>query len=155
MKLLLLKSHIDTYTRKDGATVTAHDDKRVKAGDVGHHEQELYGRHYKQFDKVEAHDGTVHTVLNHTGPEVTTYGGASFHPTKVKPAKDWRDEENWHTRTMSKMRTHSMAELHGIRRDASEAAEVGEKAGHSSDKTGKYRDEAHYAGMEITRRQKG
>lgn len=28
---LLIKSHIDTYTRKDGAVVAAHDDKRTAA----------------------------------------------------------------------------------------------------------------------------
>ena len=48
--VLLFKSHVDTYTRKDGTVVHAHEDKRQAA------------------------------------------------------AKDWRDEENWHSRTMAKFR---------------------------------------------------
>lgn len=106
--VLFFKSHIDTYTRKDGSVVTAHDDKRTKR-----EEAQRAGN-----------------------------GG-----------KDWRDEENWHTRTMQKMKTHSDDELRFIHKDANEAAEVGEKSGHDSKKTGKYRDEAHYASMELKKRQ--
>lgn len=96
--ILFFKSHVDTYTRKDGSVVRAHDDKRQAA------------------------------------------------------PKDWRDEENWHSRQMAKMKTHSEAELRYIIKDATEAAEIGEKSGRDSKKTGKYRDEAHYAAMELKKR---
>ena len=72
--------------------------------------------------------------------------------TKKAPEKDWRDEENWHSRTMGRMKTLSEAELRYIIKDATEAAEIGEKSGWSSEKTGKYRDEAHYAAMELHKR---
>jgi hypothetical protein len=75
------------------------------------------------------------------------------HETKTKAAaKDWRDEENWHSRQMGKMKTLSEAELSFIIKDATEAAEIGEKSGWSAEKTGKYRDEAHYASMELHKR---
>lgn len=102
--ILLFKSHIDTYTRKDGSVVQAHDDKRTAAS--------------------------------------------------KPPAKDWRDEENWHSRMQAKMKTHSEDELRYIHKDATEAADVGEKSGFDSKKTGKYRDEAHYAAMELQSRKK-
>lgn len=98
--VLFFKSHVDTYTRKDGTVVGAHDDKRTAA-----------------------------------------------------PKKDWRDEENWHTRTQMKMETHSDDELRYIHKDATDAAVVGEKSGFDSKKTGRYRDEAHYASMELKKRQ--
>ena len=95
---LFFKAHVDTYTRKDGSVVEAHDDKRA-------------------------------------------------------PAKDWRDEENWHSRTMGKFKTYSDEQLRFVIKDATEAAEIGEKSGRDSKKTGQYRDEAHYAGMELKKRQ--
>lgn len=95
--VLLLKSHVDTYTKKNGTVVGAHDDKRQAGG-------------------------------------------------------DWRDHENWHTRTMEKMKTHSDDELRFIHKDANEAADNGEKMG--SKKSGQYRDEAHYASDELGRRQR-
>lgn len=71
---------------------------------------------------------------------------------KAAPAeKDWRDEENWHSRQMAKMKTHSEAELRYIIKDATEAAELAEQRG-SNEKAGKYRDEAHYAAMELHKR---
>lgn len=98
--VLFFKSHVDTFTRKNGSVVGAHDDKRTAA-----------------------------------------------------PKKDWRDEENWHTRTQMKMETHSEDQLRGIHKDATETAEIGEKSGFDPKKTGKYRDEAHYASMELKKRQ--
>lgn len=68
--------------------------------------------------------------------------------------KDWRDEENWHSRQMAKMKTHSEAELRFIIKDATEAAELAEERG-STEKAGKYRDEAHYAAMELHKRGQG
>ena len=65
--------------------------------------------------------------------------------------KDWRDEENWHSRQMAKMKTHSEAELRFIIKDATEAAELAEQRG-STEKAGKYRAEAHYAAMELHKR---
>lgn len=69
--------------------------------------------------------------------------------------KDWRDEENWHSRMQAKMKTHSEAELRYIHKDATEAAEIGEKSGHDPKKTGQYRDEAHYAAQELHKRSAG
>lgn len=99
--ILLLKSHVDTYTRKDGAVVAAHDDKRTK---------------------------------------------------KAKPVKDWRDEENWHARTIGKFKTYTDEQLRYVIKDATEAAEVSEKNGMDSKKSGQYRDEVHYANAELRRR---
>lgn len=95
--VLLLKTHVDTYTRKDGSVVQAHEDKR-------------------------------------------------------QAAKDWRDEENWHSRTQGRMATLDDAALRYIIKDATEAAETLEKGNPSSKKAGQYRDEAHYASMELHKR---
>lgn len=67
---------------------------------------------------------------------------------------DWRDEENWHTRTMKRMKTLSDESLRFILKDASDAAYVLESHGTESAnrKAGQYRDEAHYASMELHRR---
>lgn len=105
---LFFKSHIDTFTRKDGTVVQAHEDKRTKREEA----------------------------------QRASNGG-----------KDWRDEENWHTRTQEKMKTHSEDELRFIHKDATDAAVTGERSGFDAAKTGKYRDEAHYASMELKRRQ--
>lgn len=64
---------------------------------------------------------------------------------------DWRDEENWHSRTMARMKTLPPESLRYIIKDATEAAEAAEKMGGS--KAGQYRDEAHYAAMELKKRQ--
>jgi len=108
--VLFFKSHVDTYTRKDGSVVHAHDDKRTKREEA----------------------------------QRASNGG-----------KDWRDEENWHSRMQGKMKTHSEAELRYIHKDATEAAEIGEKSGHDPKKTGQYRDEAHYAAQELHKRSAG
>lgn len=97
--LLFFKSHIDTYTRKDGTVVQAHDDKRTAA-------------------------------------------------------KDWRDEENWHSRMQGKMKTHSEAELRYIIKDAREAAKLAYERGNDK-KGGQYEDEAHYAAQELHKRGEG
>lgn len=74
---------------------------------------------------------------------------------KLNGGKDWRDEENWHSQQQMKMRTHSEDELRYIHKDASEAAEIGERSGFDSKKTGQYRDQAHYASMEMRARRDG
>lgn len=98
--ILFFKSHVDTYTRKDGTVVQAHDDKRQAA------------------------------------------------------AKDWRDEENWHSRMQGKMKTHSEAELRYIIKDAREAAKLAYERGNDK-KGGQYEDEAHYAAQELHKRGEG
>jgi hypothetical protein len=57
---------------------------------------------------------------------------------------------NWHTETMAKMKKMPIESLYFIYSDANEAAEVGEKM--ANPKSGQYRDEAHYAAMEIKAR---
>jgi hypothetical protein len=57
---------------------------------------------------------------------------------------------NWHTETMAKMKKLSIESLYYIYDDANKAAEIGEKIGNP--KSGQYRDEAHYAAMEIKAR---
>lgn len=98
--ILFFKSHVDTYTRKDGTVVQAHEDKRQAA------------------------------------------------------AKDWRDEENWHSRMQGKMKTHSEAELRYIIKDAREAARLAYERGNDK-KGGQYEDEAHYAAQELHKRGEG
>ena len=103
---LFLKSHVDTFTRKDGVVVQAHETKVQKKG------------------KAE----------------------------EAKPKKDWRDEENWHTRTMMKFETLPDESLKYIIKDATEAADLLEQDGGSSKKSGQYRDECHYAHKELHKR---
>tara|TARA_R110000822_G_scaffold175082_2_gene314744 strand:+ start:706 stop:888 length:183 start_codon:yes stop_codon:yes gene_type:complete len=57
---------------------------------------------------------------------------------------------NWHNETMAKMKNLSIESLYYIYDDANKAAEIGEKIGNP--KSGQYRDEAHYAAMEIKAR---
>jgi len=96
--VLFIKSHIDTYTRKDGTVVQAHDDKRQA------------------------------------------------------PAKDWRDEENWHSRTQGKFATYSEEQLRYVIKDAGEAAKHAYAMGNHK-KGGQYDDEVHYASMALKKRQ--
>jgi hypothetical protein len=63
------------------------------------------------------------------------------------------DSANWHSQTMEAMKRKDDAALRFILKDATQAAEAGEKFGNP--KSGQYRDEAHYASMEIQRRKKG
>jgi hypothetical protein len=63
------------------------------------------------------------------------------------------DSANWHSKTMEAMKRKDDAALRFILKDATQAAEAGEKFGNP--KSGQYRDEAHYASMEIQRRKKG
>lgn len=80
----VLKSHIEAFTRKDGAVVQAHDDSRVpKPGEVGHEEHKQYGAYFKRGDKVKDNFGNTHEVMEHTGSSVKTYSGKDFHPTKL------------------------------------------------------------------------
>lgn len=63
------------------------------------------------------------------------------------------DSANWHSKTMEEMKRKDDDALRFILKDATQAAEAGEKFGNP--KSGQYRDEAHYASMEIQRRKKG
>lgn len=93
---LFFKSHVKTYTRKDGTVVEAHDDKR-------------------------------------------------------QSTKDWRDEENWHSRTQGKFATYSDAQLDYVVKDAREAAKHAYSMGNHK-KAGQYDDEVHYALAEMQKR---
>lgn len=97
LPVLFFKSHVDTYTRKDGTVVQAHEDKR-------------------------------------------------------QAAKDWRDEENWHSRTQGKFKTYSEEQLRFVMKDAAEAAKNAYAMGNNK-KGGQYDDEVHYASMELKKRQ--
>lgn len=55
-----------------------------KEGEVGHHEHTQYGAFFRPGDKVRDGSGKEHEVMEHRGAEVKTYGGGSFHPTKLK-----------------------------------------------------------------------
>lgn len=59
-------------------------------------------------------------------------------------------DHTWHTRTMADMKKRTEAELRYIIKDATEAAELGERMGNP--KSGQYRDEVHYAQMELKAR---
>jgi len=97
MLALFFKAHVNTFTRKDGSVVAAHDDKRPAA-------------------------------------------------------KDWRDEENWHSRTMGKFKTYSDEQLRFVIKDAGEASKNAQDMGNEK-KAGQYLDEVHYAAMELKKRQ--
>jgi len=62
------------------------------------------------------------------------------------------ESPNWHTRTMAKMKTLPEESLRFIIKDATEAAENAEGM-NDSIKAGQYRDEVHYANMELRQRQ--
>ena len=117
------------------------------------------------------------SILRHTdGDYIPAHGGVVMHDKKTKTPddaariaedwlrgshpdvvekRDWRDEENWHTRTMGRMKTLSDDALRFIVKDANEAAANIEEMNPNSEKAGRYRDEAHYAAMELRRRQDG
>lgn len=173
--LFLAKSHIDTYTRKDGAVVRAHDDKRQAAVDdskfpdgpgrkgfkPGQHVtfphpkkpgEKATGRFVGVRDgqSVVHHDEHGELKLDHA--DVTPDRGAQdVDKNDDGDLKDWRDETNWHTRTMGRMKTLGEAQLHYIVKDAREAAKHAWDMG-NHDKAGKYEDEAHYAAMELHKR---
>lgn len=71
---------------------------------------------------------------------------------KQKQAKDWRDETNWHTRTIGKFKTYTDEQLKFVIKDATESADIAEKHGMDDKKSGQYRDEVHYAHAELKRR---
>jgi len=72
----MLKSHIDTFTRKDGSVVQAHDDKRVAAApaptEFGVHHKDLkegdhlYDKHGQKVDEVEGFSRGVNSAVVHT-----------------------------------------------------------------------------------------
>lgn len=169
--VLFFKSHVEGYTRRDGVVVKPHERYAMAGGrkvavtrnggyveDAGqwtphgkramqavfdHGSKEKALEHLKASGDQEAHDALA------AAGDITVHDDE---PKPAKPEKDWRDEENWHSRTMGRMKTLGEAELRYIIKDATEAAELGEKSGWSSEKTGKYRDEAHYAAMELHKR---
>lgn len=67
------------------------------------------------------------------------------------PAKDWRDEPDWHSRTQARMKTLSDESLRYVARDAAAAARAGDTMGSRS--AGRYADEASYAAAELRARQ--
>ncbi len=71
---------------------------------------------------------------------------------KDKPKASGEDSGAWHSRTMARMKTLPEESLRFIIKDATEAADNLESIDINHPKAGKYRDEAHYAAMEIQRR---
>lgn len=185
--ILFFKSHIDTYTRKDGTVVQAHDDKRTpkhpeikkfmsdagyksakkthqsrgKVNGWDHVIDPLYG-HHKLMTKYNVvgfdSEGDALEFAKHNKAKTSGYWGEGGHDGVIKgsepAAKDWRDEENWHSRMQGKMKTHSEAELRYIIKDAREAAKLAYERGNDK-KGGQYDDEAHYAAQELHKRGEG
>lgn len=83
-KIELLKSHIDTYTRKDGTIVQAHDDKRVAKPD-GH--PMIAGR----AEKLQGGDAKTAHGFRFAGKEFSASGktGTSFHD--GRPVRHFRE----------------------------------------------------------------
>ncbi len=136
-RMLFLKAHIAGHTRtlKSGKVVrvNAYDNKVVGRGKpaAAPGQAELFGG-------VQVEPEPDQAPISQAKP--------------AKPDKDWRDEENWHSRTMGRMKTLDEASLRYVMKDATEAAENLERAGSTSKKAGQYRDEAHYASMELKSR---
>lgn len=188
---LFLKSHVDTYTRKDGVVVHAHDTKvqkemfhpesnsmrvpklfpvaerkiipvvateselvHLRPPVNGIHSAAMIQSHPKEnIAWLRAIGHTVNVLNEGDNPQVDVgKRSGSWHITDKKPKKDWRDEENWHTRTMMKFETLSDESLKYIIKDATEAADIAEKRDPNSKKAGQYRDECHYAHMELHKR---
>lgn len=163
--ILFTKAHIAGHTRtlKSGKVVrvNAYDNKVVGRGKPGAPGQaDLFGGDQHVMPKKEAiaeHERLVGVLQSpsHADDEVEAKKqeaelGEMKRP--AKPEKDWRDEENWHSRTMGRMKTLDEASLRYVVKDATEAAENLERDGSTSKKAGQYRDEAHYASMELKRR---
>jgi hypothetical protein len=173
-RVLLVKAHVPAHTRKDGTQVRAYDTRvqaRTKpAGQRGDAQSgDLFA---PKQDKAAWARRVIHNedhmpwrdvaeakrILGIEDRDVVAEFRELFDERKAKqkgqpaPEKDWRDEENWHTRTQMRMRTLSDDALHYIVKDATEAAEAAEKMG--SRKAGQYRDEAHYASDELYRRRR-
>jgi len=94
---------------------------------------------------------------NAAGPHAPfTRGGSDDRiprtPTQEKRHQKDLESENWHTRTMARMKDRSNDSLRFILRDASEAARA--MRGMNSAKEGQYLDEAPYASMELNARAK-
>lgn len=66
---------------------------------------------------------------------------------------DKAPDASWHSRTMAAMKTKSDESLRYIIKDAREAAKAARTLGNNAAE-GRYEDEAHYAAMELTKRQK-
>ena len=178
-RVLLVKAHVPAHTRKDGTQVRAYDTRvqaRAKpagkklAGEQGDGQTgDLFAakedrtawarRVIQNEDYLPWRDvAEAKKILGIEDRDVVGEFKELFAERAAKqkgqpaPEKDWRDEENWHTRTQMRMRTLTDDALHYIVRDATEAGEAAEKMG--SRKAGQYRDEAHYASDELYRRRR-
>lgn len=52
-------------------------------GEIGDHEHQTYGVHFKPGDSAKDRDGNTHTVVEHNGAGVRTMSGGTYHPTKL------------------------------------------------------------------------
>lgn len=82
--ILLLKSHVDTYTKKDGTVVAAHDDNRpIKKGDRVHIKKEYQDEGDDKY--------TWHAVSDEEKGRVDVV--PTDHPMQIKPKytmqRDW------------------------------------------------------------------
>jgi len=111
---------------------------------------------------VSSADGNDYVVVRQHGYQVTVKGRHQpIHANHLKLASGAKPERKvldavdhgWHSRTIAKFRDYSEAQLRFVIKDATEAADIGEKMGNP--KAGQYRDEVHYASMELQRRKKG
>ena len=77
----LLKSHIDQYTRKDGAVVAAHDDNRTAAAPMSHDDwaAKVQATHGNVDFKKDAKKGVVQAFsgTDHVGSHRFAQGGAA------------------------------------------------------------------------------
>jgi len=159
---LFFKSHVSGYTKKDGTVVRPYQDMRTASNSTAsfddnkkrhvedairwaNHEHGEYGT-----DWIRQH-APAHLSEKWGIPESHARNAIDDH---FGGDKDWRDEENWHSRTMGRMKTLGDDQLRYIIKDANEAAENMEKMDPASKKSGQYRDEAHYASMELASRRK-
>lgn len=74
------------YETKHHSELSAAGHAAPKPGEVGHEEHKAYGKYFKKGDKVKDGSGNPHTVVSHSGPEVKTESGQTFHPTKLDRA---------------------------------------------------------------------
>jgi hypothetical protein len=119
-------------------------DKKPKKGEVEKEEK-------KEIKKAE-----YYTTIDEEFEKARTKGAKDKQKRRARATstelhrKDL-ESENWHTRTMARMKGLPVESLHFIIKDATEAAENAEHMGNP--KAGQYRDEVHYAHMELKRRQ--
>lgn len=91
-KVELLKSHVAAYTRKDGAVVQAHDDKRPTAASKYDHPN-VVGK----AEKLQGGDASKAHGMSFAGKEFSASGkeGTSFHDdTPVRHFTELSDEDD-------------------------------------------------------------